>query len=165
VGKGLPPDPKIAERRQRVVTMRNAGASWDRIAEQLGIAVRMAQSDVDYVMKNLIRIPADQMVQRQRAILLDIIRVEYPAAMDPTSPRHYPALEKVLEVLRDERKLFGLDRPTRVELGISEDEFAARAAELLKITGPAPLAELASGAKDEVVDAEVVEAPDSWSNL
>lgn len=143
--------------------MRNAGATYERIAQQLGVSTQTVQSDISYAMRNWVKVPAEQMVERQRAIMLDILRVEYPAAMDPSSPRHYPAVDRVLEVLRDERKLFGLDRPTRVELGISEEEFAARAAELLKITGDAPLRELA---RVEPLEAEVIAEDDSsWSNI
>lgn len=158
----MAPDPRLNERRAKALTMRNAGATWDRVAEALGVSVFQAQKDVAKAIKMWVKVPADQMVTRQRAILLDIMRVEYPAALDPNSPRHYQAISTVLEVLRDERKLFGLDRPTRIELGVSEEEFAARAAELLKVTGDRPLRELVG----EVVDAEVVsEPPEDWSNL
>lgn len=153
------------ERRAKALTMRNAGATYERIADQLGIPVHRVQSDVSYAIRNWVRVPAEQMVDRQRAIFLDILRVEYPAAMDPSSPRHYQALDRVLEVLRDERKLFGLDAPQKISLGISEQEFAERAAELLKVTGTRPLLELA-GQQEDVVDAQVVEVEEErWSNL
>lgn len=151
------------ERRAKATTMRNAGATWASIAKALGISQMQAQRDVAWVMKHWVKIPAEQMVEKQRAIMLDLLRVEYPAALDPSSPRHYPAMDRVLEIMRDERKLFGLDRPTKVELGISTEEFAARARELLKVTGDRPLRELAG---EPVVDAEVVETdPEEWSNL
>lgn len=168
------PDPLLNERRAKALTMRNAGATWERVAQALGVSVGQAQKDVARAIKLWVRVPADQMVERQRAVLLDLMRVEYPAAMDPSSSRHYAAVDRVLEILRDERKLFGLDAPQKISLGISEEEFAARASELLAVTGDRPLRELA-GQQLAIVDAEVVEDPsvqavaeepeEPWSNL
>lgn len=152
------------ERAARALTMRNAGATYTRIAEQLGISEQQVKNDITRAIKEWVRVPAEQMVDRQRAILLDIMRVEYPAAMDVNSPRHYQAQEKVLEVLAHEAKLHGLYAPTKVNFGISEAEFARQAAELLQVTGVRPLLELAR--IDEPVDAEVVaDVDESWSNL
>lgn len=144
--------------------MRNAGATYARIAEQLGISEQQVKNDITRAIKEWVRVPAEQMVDRQRAILLDIMRVEYPAAMDVNSPRHYQAQEKVLEVLAHEAKLHGLYAPTKVNFGISEAEFARQAAELLQVTGTRPLLELAR--VDEPVEVEVVSDEEGgWSNL
>jgi hypothetical protein len=166
-GKGTyPSKAERDERAAKALTMRNAGATFQRIGDQLGISEQMARNDVSRAIKEWVRVPAEQMVDRQRAILNDIVRVEYSAAMDPSSPRHYQAQAKILEALEHEAKLHGLYAPQKVSLGISEQEFARQAAELLKVTGPAPLLELAA---TEVVEAEVVEAVEDdeepWSNL
>ena len=165
-GKGTyPSKAERNERAAKALTMRNAGATYTRIAEQLNISEQMARNDVSRAIKEWVKVPAGEMVNRQRAILLDITRVEMPAALDPSSPRHYEAQSKILQVLEHEAKLFGLYAPAKVSLGITEQEFAAQAAELLKITGPGPLLELVG--RPGVVDAEVIESAglDGWCDI
>lgn len=136
----------------KALTMRNAGATFPRIAEQLGISEAMARKDVRKAIAEVVQLPVDQMVERQRAILLDITRVNYPAAM--SGDREAQAV--VLRVLEHEAKLYGLYAPARVNVGISESEFGAQAAELLLALGTEPLRELAGNAY-EPIDAEVIE--------
>jgi hypothetical protein len=150
------------ERAAKALTMRNAGASFEKIAETLQISEQQAHNDVTRAIKEWVKIPAEQMLDRQRAILNDLIRVEYPAAMNPQHPRHYEASRMIVDVLKHEANLYGLHAPTRVNLGISEQDFAKQAVELLKATGPGPLRELAGLAP---LDAEVVEDDEPWSNL
>lgn len=159
------------ERAARALMMRNSGATFAHIAQTLEISEQQAKNDVTRAIKEWVRLPAEQMVDRQRAILMDILRVEYPDAMNrqlDASKRH-AAQDKILEVLRDERQLLGLNAPTKVQLGISEEQFAQQFADLIAVSGPGPLLELAGGA---VIDAETVDAPadvefedDGWSNL
>ena len=148
----IPDDGQVWERRAKALTMRNAGATFPRIAEQLGISEAQARKDVRKMIAEVVQLPVDQMVERQRAILLDITRVNYPAAMG--GDREAQAV--LLRVLEHEAKLYGLYAPTRVSVGISESEFANQAAELLAALGTEPLRELA-GSSYEPLDAEVVE--------
>ena len=156
----LPEDSAIWERRMKSLTMRNAGATFPRIAEQLGISEKLARIDVRKAIAEVVRLPVDQMVDRQRAILLDITRVNYPAAM--SGDREAQAV--LLRVLEHEAKLYGLYAPARVNVGISESEFASQAAELLAVLGTDPLRELAG---EPPIDVELVEPgdPSDWSNL
>lgn len=178
-GGTLPPDASVWDRRMKALTMRNAGATFPRIAEQLGVSEMTVRNDIHKAVQEVVRMPVDQMVDRQRAILLDITRVNYPAAMGGDRE----AQGVLLRVLEHEAKLFGLYAPARVTVGISEQEFAAQAAELLTVLGTEPLRELAGSAytaADETppLDAEIVaqvadapvQAPaapddDTWSNL
>lgn len=159
----LPPDSAIWERRMKALTMRNAGATWPKIAEALGVSERQVRMDVRKAIAEVVRLPVDQMVDRQRSILLDITRVNYPAAI--SGDRDAQAM--LLRVLEHEAKLYGLHAPARVNVGIAENEFGALAAELLSALGTAPLRELAG--HPAPVDAEVVDLPpelaDEWSNL
>ena len=133
--------------------MRNAGATFPKIAETLGIAEKTARLDVRKAIAEVVQLPVDQMVERQRAILLDITRVNYPAAMG--GDRDAQAV--LLRVLEHEAKLYGLYAPARVSVGISETEFASQAAELLAALGTEPLRELAGAS---FIEAEVLPVPD-----
>lgn len=157
---------ELAIRRAAALRMRTAGATWEEIAVKYGYTETQARNDVMRCVRESVRVPAEQLLDRQRAIINDVIRVEYPAALDPSSPRHYEAQAKLLEFLQHEAKLTGMYAPTRVNVGISEEEFTRQAAELLAVTGQGPLLELV---RDSPVaaDATVVEAEvdESWSNL
>ena len=145
----------------KALTMRNAGATFPKIAEALGISEKAARMDVRKAIAEVVRLPVDQMVERQRAILLDITRVNYPAAMG--GDREAQAV--LLRVLEHEAKLYGLHAPTRVNVGISEQEFASQAAELLAALGTEPLRELAGAPAPPTLEAEVVDDDTGWSNL
>ena len=156
----LPEDSTIWERRMKALTMRNAGATFARIAEQLGVSEPQVRKDIRIAIRDIVQIPVDQMVDRQRSILLDITRVNYPAAM--SGDREAQAM--LLRVLEHEAKLYGLYAPTRVNVGISETEFAAQAAELLAALGTEPLRELAG--QPPAIEAEVITHDTTdWSNL
>lgn len=156
----LPEDSTIWERRMKALTMRNAGATFARIAEQLGVSEPQVRKDIRIAIRDIVQIPVDQMVDRQRSILLDITRVNYPAAM--SGDREAQAM--LLRVLEHEAKLYGLYAPTRVNVGISETEFAAQAAELLAALGTEPLRELAG--QPPPIEAEVITHDTTdWSNL
>lgn len=170
----LPDDATLWEKRMQALTMRNAGATWARIAETYKITQDRAQRWVRAATKEIVKLPIDQMVDRQRAILLDITRRNYPVAMgDSDNAREAQGV--IIRCLEHEAKLYGLYAPARVAVGLSETEFGQNAAELLKLVGTAPLAELAglpTGAtaletvqirQAEPVDAEVIEEP--WSNV
>lgn len=168
-------DAEIWERRYKALTMRNAGASWHKIAEALGVGVYIVQKDVRVAMAEVVKVPVDEMVARQRSILLDLTRVNYTAALSGDRE----AQTQLLRVLEHEAKLYGLYAPTRVQVGISETEFAAQAAELLTALGTEPLRELAGlePTPAPVIEGEVItEAPpdpepeslpgtDGWSNV
>ena len=145
----------------KALTMRNAGATFPRIADQLGVSERQARNDVRKAIAEVVQLPVDQMVERQRAILLDITRVNYPAAM--SGDRDAQAV--LLRVLEHEAKLYGLYAPARVNVGISESEFAAQAAELLAALGTEPLRELAGEPLDVEVLDPTEDPPSDWSNL
>lgn len=157
----LPDDSTVWERRMKSLTMRNAGATYPRIAEQMGVSEKQSRLDVRRAIQEIVQIPVDQMVERQRAILLDLTRVNYPAALAGDKD----AQGVLLRILEHEAKLYGLYAPTRVNVGISEREFGEQAAELLAALGTEPLRELAGYVDAEVVAAEPDEVEEPWSNL
>lgn len=176
-------DATIWDRRMRALTLRNAGATYAKIAQTLQISQERARQDVNRAIKEVVKLPVDQMVDRQRAILLDITRRNYTAALDGDRE----AQGVIIRCLEHEAKLYGLYAPARVSIGISEAEFGQQAADLLKLVGTGPLAELAgtstspdiaealkphaapekdeSPKSDDVIEGEVIEDDEPWSNI
>jgi len=174
----LADDATAWDKRMQALTLRNMGATYAKIGEQLyGGSTQKAKNAVQKATAEVVQLPVDQMVNRQRSILLDITRRNYPRAMDTTDPEHREAQGVIIRCLEHEAKLFGLYAPQRVQVGISETEFGQQAAELLAAVGPGPLAELAgqdlpvgvAPGAEAILD--VVEVPlpaavdDPWSNL
>lgn len=155
----IPEDETLWERRSRVLTMRNAGATYQAIAKQLNISTATARNDLRKALREVISETAEDMLARQRSVLMDLQRVNYPAALGGDKD----AQGMVLRVLEHEAKLFGLYAPSRVAVGVTDVEFAEQAASLIKDLGLEPPSELVrglGGAQDPVVEAEVVEPPD-----
>lgn len=159
VAAGIPaPDETLWERRMRALTMRNAGATYAKIAEQLGVSTLTVRKDVRLALREVISETAEDMVARQRAVLLDMTRANYPAALQGD----LGAQNAIVRCLEHEAKLFGLYAPTRVAVGVSDTEFAAQAAELISALGLEPPAELARVLPGpEVIDAETIDADDA----
>src|SRR5271168_4632741 len=122
----LPDDATVWDKRMKALTLRNAGATYARIAIELGVTEIKARDYVKVATREIVAIPVDQMVERQRAILLDITRVNYHPALSGDKE----AQGVILRALEHEAKLYGLYAPTRVNVGVSETEFARQAAEL-----------------------------------
>lgn len=100
------------------------------------------------------------------ARLTELLRAVWPRAVSGD----LDAVKSALSILSDIAKLHGLNAPERVNVGISETEFASQAAELLAVVGPGPLRELARTPEAvralPVVDGELVHSgTDGWSNL
>lgn len=139
------PDETLWERRMRALTMRNAGATYAKIAEQFGVTTVTIRKDVRLALREVVSETAEDMVSRQRAILLDMTRANYPAALQGD----LGAQSAIVKCLEHEAKLFGLYAPTRVAVGVSDTEFASQAAELIEALGLEPPRELIRG---EVID-------------
>lgn len=122
------------ERRRRALTMRNGGATLRQIAEKLGCSPATVKYDVERAMRDIIGEPIEDMVASQRAMLRDLVRSNYIAALNGDTD----AAKIVLKVLEHESKLFGLNAPARVEIGVSDAEFARQAAELIGVLDITP---------------------------
>jgi len=179
------PDEGLWERRMRAVTMRNAGRTYQQIAEALSaagtpVSVATVRKDVSKAYKEIIGEARDDMIARQRSILFDFQRANYLDAIntDPERSEERIAAQKMIVNMMDhEAKLFGLYSPQRVSLGISDTEFAEETARLISELGLQPPRELMSSrsvqdaevlevAEDTEQDAEtaVSRSPD-WSNI
>lgn len=174
----LAEDARLWDRRMQALSMRNGGATFAQIANALNVSRATAMRDVDAAFSEVVRVPVDKLVDRQRAILLDITRTNYVMAMDrrPEAREAAQAAQGIIiRCLEHEAKLYGLYAPTRVAVGINEADFGQQARDLLMHVGYGPLAELAGVSKAEMeqalgsapppIDADVVDETDGWSNI
>jgi hypothetical protein len=175
------PDETLWERRMRALTLRNAGLTYAKIGDQQGTNAHTARNDVRMALREVLNDTAEDMLARQRSVLADLQRAHYPAALQGDRD----ATTAVLKCLEHEAKLFGLFAPSRVNVGVTDTEFAAQAVELITALGLQPMPELertlikheqpvieavldttveeTTDAPDVAPDAEP--EPDDWSNL
>ena len=120
-----------AERREYVIALRTAGATFQQIADQAlakfgkenlpnGWDPRYAYTDVKRVLDKMYREMALDMrgyQQMQVGRYENIIRVHWPKAM---SGKDKGATELVLKAMKDENKLLGLDSPQRVDIRVQQ---------------------------------------------
>jgi hypothetical protein len=184
----LPSDAPVWERRLKALSLRNEGRTFSQIADVLygdlppeAGEVR-AERDVRAAERELVRIPTDARLNRQHGIVLEMIAAYKPRALDGDKD----AAGILLSYLQHAAKLDGLYAPARIQVGITETEFAGQAHELLSgAGGPAVLRALAELARvpaaippassapqqPAVVDGEIVpkieasNEPEPWSNL
>lgn len=187
----VPPDETTFERRIRVVMLRNAGVTFTDIARKESISTTQARKDLTAGLRDLLADTAEDMIARQRSVIIDVQKANYKKMLEGD----VDAARLILSSLEREAKLFGLDAPTRVNVGVSDIEFAEKTAALIESVGGTPPADLlkaighrAGAARDggdaTVIDAEVVTedrtepvaapapapgwqpvAADEWSNI
>lgn len=147
-------DESLFERRMRALTLRNAGATYRQIAEKTGVSAAAARKDVAAALREVVAETAEDMIARQRAVLMDIQRANYAAA----ASGDIDAARLIIATLEREARLFGLDAPTRVNVGVSDVEFAERTASLIESLGLRPPKELARMRAEELdaLDADVI---------
>lgn len=166
----VPPDETTFERRIRVVMLRNAGVTFTDIARKESISTTQARKDLTAGLRDLLADTAEDMIARQRSVIIDVQKANYKKMLEGD----VDAARLILSSLEREAKLFGLDAPTRVNVGVSDIEFAEKTAALIESVGGTPPADLlkaighradaighrAGAARDggdaTVIDAEVV---------
>ena len=147
-------DETAFERQARALTLRNAGATYRQIAEKTGVSTATARKDVAAALREVVAETAEDLIARQRSILNDIQRANYAAA----ASGDIDAARLILATLEREARLFGLDAPTRVNVGVSDVEFAERTATLIESLGLRPPKELLRMRAEDAdsLDADVV---------
>ncbi|QDF17592.1 hypothetical protein SEA_YAGO84_61 [Gordonia phage Yago84] len=188
VAEGIrPEDETVYERRMRSLTLRNGGATYTQIAEKMQVSVATARKDVRLALREVVNEPAEDMVARQRAVLHDLHRAHFANALRGG----IDSTRMVLETLKVEAQLFGLNAPQRVSVGVTDMEFAEQAVELIagldRMPQPEMLASLdpetrerlglpgasPTSATQETIDAEVVpdtpdtpaQDPEPWADV
>lgn len=124
---------QTAERRKNAIAMRLAGADWDLIKDKLGYASRgAAHTDVQRALDaNLaeLRDNAETLRQVANMRLERLLMVVFPMALRGD----LKAFEQARGIIADQRKLNGLDEPTKhevVSIGAIEAEIAKLEAQL-----------------------------------
>lgn len=115
------------ERRGRVLMMKLAGATFSTIAHRESISVSTARKDYDIALSAHMRDTPEVGIARQKAIITDILRANYPRMMDGDKD----AAATILKALDREAKLGGYDAPTRVLASVSNEDFARESARLI----------------------------------
>lgn len=118
---------QTAERRKNAIAMRLAGADWDTIADRLGYASKgAAYTDVQRALEASLtgmRENAETLRQLANMRLDRLLMVVYPKALGGD----LKAVEQARGIIADQRKLNGLDAPTKhevVSIGAIEAEIA-----------------------------------------
>ena len=148
--------------------MRNAGATLDAIAKKLGTSTYSVSRDIELSLLDIVREPAEHRIANQLAIINDLRKGNYLGAVRGDKGSG----DVILKTLDHEAKLLGLYAPTRVNVGVSDDDFATTMAALLGELGrvapegllpetreeirdiPGPLA-ADDGVDPEIIDLEV----------
>lgn len=118
---------RILARRTKVMFLRNAGATWSKVAEECGVSVVTVRKDYAVVCHDVNAEQPAHVVARHRSVIFDIQRANYPAMMRGDKD----AAATILRALEREAKLLGLDSPTRILASVSKDDFANEAARLI----------------------------------
>lgn len=131
-------DETLFERRMKVVMLRNAGVTFTDVARQLKISPTQARKDLSAGLREMLADTAEDMIARQRSVILDVQKANYKKMLEGD----VDAARLILSALDREAKLFGLDAPTRVNVGVSDIEFAEKTAALIESVGGTPPADL-----------------------
>lgn len=103
-----------AERRRQALELRKAGATYDRIAQQLGFANRGgAYRAVETALREITAEPAQDVRQLELERLDALLLGLWPQARKGNQG----AVDRVLRIMERRAKLLGLDAPTKAEVG------------------------------------------------
>lgn len=110
--------PEREARRLTALQMRHAGASYRTIAQQLGIDVRTAFNDVQYMLTELAREPAENVraleLERLDRLMIPLF-ARATRAEDGRLP-DYQAIDRILKIMDRRAKLLGLDAPQKIDI-------------------------------------------------
>ncbi len=97
----------FVERAARALTLRRNGATYDEIAQSLGLSHRSnARRLVESAISEIIREPAEEVRALELARMDAIHAALWPAA----STGHLPSIDRLLRVCERRARLLGLDR-------------------------------------------------------
>ena len=142
-----PDDETVYERRSRSLELRVAGHTFSEIAELTGKSPGQARKDVERARQDIIdSATRESLMADHRATVVAVRRAFFK---DMTSG-NVDAAKIILSTLEREAKLFGLDAPQRVALGVGTDvEFAETLASLIETVGYAPPSDLIFAARGD----------------
>jgi hypothetical protein len=142
-----------AERKAAIIRLRNFGATLETIADKLDMNVEGVEHLLNSGLRELASEPAQDIVGRQQATINDMRRALYPGLVAGDQG----AINTLRGVMDHEAKLHGVYAPSRVRVGVDLEEFVTTVEEDMKALG------YPTG--DGVIEAEVEEDDEPWSNL
>ncbi len=123
-----------AERRDKVMGMRRTGATYESIAKTLGISKSQVGRDIERAIADLPRHNSEQLVALTNERYELVIRSLAPQVVKG----HIGATQQFLNAIAGQKKLFGLDAPQKLDLGMPEIDLDKAAAEIMAaVRGPA----------------------------
>lgn len=171
-----PAEARRMQRRERAIRLRLAGATYEQIAQQLGVSPDTVARDITAGLRDTLRDGAEQMLAEQKAMTGALKERLFAAGMQGDQD----AIDRLIKLMRHEAQLFGLNAPARVrvEAQVTEDPGQLAAKLMLKhgLTPPAALDPGAravdgpplttgpavdAGVPPEVIDADT-EPDDDW---
>lgn len=141
---------RYAEMQVAVVRMRNFGASLAVIADKLGLTEEDAETLLQNTLRQIWVSDADEVRARQQATLNDIRRAMYPG-MELGDDK---SAGVILRVLDHEANLHGLKAPTRVRVGLDQEEFTTTVDDDMRALGIHPRMDVPLSEDD----------PEPWAN-
>lgn len=127
------------------IRLRNAGASVPQIADKLNITPARVSTVITTGLREIMREPAEELIANQQAIIRDVVRAMY----GPMAKGDIGATKQLMQALDHQSKLFGLYSPSRVQVGITDEDFSVTASQLMQEIGiieQDPLPEITDGA-------------------
>lgn len=116
-----------AERLKKMVLLRKVGMTLQAIADQCGVNKSTVSRELDKAYKELYHEDANQHVQLELARLEELQRAIYPAALKGD----VKAVNASVRVSESKRKLLGIDKPTKLELGLPDVDIDKAASEVM----------------------------------
>ena len=110
--KNSPRRARATERRLIALELRKAGATYQKIAEHLGVPLTTAAYYVTSAMRALVAEPARELRDLEVARLDDMLLSVWPQVRQG----NLGAIDRVLRIMERRAKLLGLDAPTRVNV-------------------------------------------------
>lgn len=161
-------------RRVRVMRMFNSGMTRTAIADRVGVSAGTVTRDIEHMLREYLAVPTEQYVARQLSQIEDLRRAVYANALQGD----LDAFDRAVRLMDREAKLLGLDAPSRAVVHVSNEDFAATAATLMREMGMEPPEDVAATARRRIdpagepaandgvdpviVDADLEETGDDW---
>lgn len=153
-------DETLVERRMRVLTMRNAGATFTQVADRLNearielglepLSMTTFRKDYDRALLDVASASREELLAVESSVLLDVRRAHYTKMMGGD----IDATRAVLATVEQRRRMFGLDAPTSTAHGISDVDFAEKMYAAIVELGLQPPKEITDGVRHGRDDAE-----------
>lgn len=115
-----------AQRHNQALELRKAGATYQQIADALGVSVPTAAKWVKQSIQAMVKEPAEEL----RILQLERLNTMLMVIWGEVRNGHLPAIDRALRIMGDQRALMGLDQvqvekreEVRVQINTSPDDY------------------------------------------